>query len=229
MRIVRLVAGFLLLPLCFAAAKALFGILLSSHPDGAGAATPAEWAIVMGFGLWLFLYFTLPRPVRSYILAHELTHALWAWMSGAVVHGIKVAEDSGSVVLSKSNFLVMLAPYFFPLYTVIVIAAYCILSIFLPVADYYVFWFGLIGLTWGFHFTFTISTLLQHQTDIRDCGYVFSYTFIFFLNVLGILVWIVVVSDVTLEETVGIMSDETRIIAAYCSEAFAHIGKIVGQ
>lgn len=229
MRIVRLIAGVLLLPLCFAAAKALLGILLYAHPDGTEAVTPGEWAVVVGFGLWLFLYFTLPRPVRSYILAHELTHALWAWISGATVHGINVARDSGSVELSKSNFLIMLAPYFFPLYTVIVITAYCILAIFLPVADYYVFWFGLIGLTWGFHLTFTVSTLFQHQTDIRDCGYVFSYAFIFLLNVLGVLTWIVVVSDVTLEEMVGVLSVEIRSIAAYCSEGLIHVRKIIGQ
>jgi hypothetical protein len=60
----------------------------------------------------------------------------------------------------------------------------------------------MIGFTWGFHFTFTVSTLMQHQSDIRACGHLFSYTFIYSLNVLGIGLWTVVVTPATLERYV---------------------------
>ncbi len=229
MRIIRLVAGLLLLPLCYAAARTLFATMMSLHAAGNAALTPEEWALLVGFGLWLFLYFTMPRPVRSYILAHELTHALWAWMSGATVHGIKVAEDRGSVELSRSTFLITLAPYFFPLYTVIVIIVYIALSVFFNVADYNVFWMGLIGLTWGFHFTFTISTLLQHQTDIKDCGYIFSYALIFLLNVLGIIAWIVIVSEATLEGMVSTLCQEIRNVAGFCTLGYQRLREVIGQ
>jgi hypothetical protein len=153
-----------------------------------------------GFLFWIFLYFVLPLPVRTYVLAHELTHALWGTLMGARIFKMRVLKNNGSVTLSKSNFLIALAPYFFPLYTVMVIAGYYVLSIFYDVEAYYLFWLGLVGFTWGFHFTFTISTLLQHQSDINEYGAVFSYALIYLLNAAGICIWIVMVSAATIEQ-----------------------------
>ena len=157
-----------------------------------------------GFIFWLVLYFVLPRPVRTYVLAHELTHALWGWMMGARVSNLRVAEDKGSVTLSKTNFLITLAPYFFPLYTVLTIVLFGVLGLFYAVEQYHLWWMGMIGFTWGFHFTFTISTLMQHQSDIRACGHLFSYTFIYSLNTIGIGLWSVAVTPATLERYVGL-------------------------
>jgi hypothetical protein len=47
---------------------------------------------------------------------------------------------------------------------------------------------------------FTLATLMQHQTDIRDCGYVLSYALILLMNMIGIGLWIVAVSQVTIED-----------------------------
>jgi hypothetical protein len=150
-----------------------------------------------GYVLWLALYFTLPRPVRTYVLAHELTHALWGWLMGADILRMRVSARGGSVTLSESNLLIALAPYFFPLYTVLIIAGYYLLSLFFEVERYYLVWLALVGFTWGFHFTFTVATLLQHQTDIREYGHLFSYTVIYVFNVLGICLWVVLVSSAT--------------------------------
>jgi hypothetical protein len=147
----------------------------------------------------VFLFFCLPRPTRTYVLAHELTHALWGWVMGASIKRMRISNNSGSVTLTKSNFLVALAPYFFPLYTVLVILGYYTLSIFFNLRTYEPFWLGLVGLTWGFHLTFTITTMLQHQPDIRETGRLFSYALIYFMNVFGIGLWIVTVASPTLE------------------------------
>ena len=90
----------------------------------------SAWAFGIGFFLWVALYFLLPRPIRTYVLAHELTHALWAWLTGSHVSRMKLSKNGGSVVVSKNNILITLAPYFFPLYTMMVIAGYAILSLF---------------------------------------------------------------------------------------------------
>ncbi|MBL7076658.1 MAG: M50 family metallopeptidase [Kiritimatiellae bacterium] len=198
-RIARFLAGLLLIPVCAAASMALYGILREIQP---GTVPPDAWWLVGGFVFWLFIYVALPRPVRTYILAHELTHALWGWMMGARVSNLKVAEDKGSVTLSKTNFLITLAPYFFPLYTMLTLCLFGVLGLFYAVDRYHLWWMGMVGFTWGFHFTFTVSTLMQHQSDIRSCGYLFSYTFIYGLNVLGIGLWTVAVTPATVERYV---------------------------
>jgi hypothetical protein len=67
------------------------------------------------------MWFFLPHPVKTYVVAHELTHALWGLLCGARVSHLRVSEGGGSVRLSKSNIVITLAPYFFPLYTILVI------------------------------------------------------------------------------------------------------------
>ncbi|MFH0881198.1 MAG: hypothetical protein V2A34_15915, partial [Lentisphaerota bacterium] len=126
-------------------------------------------------------------------------HALWAALMGAKVSALKVSKKGGSVRLSKKNFLITLAPYFFPLYTVLVMAGYFILNLFFDLRLYEPFWLGLVGFTWGFHLTFTVTTLMEHQPDIHENGRLFSYAVIYLLNILGIGLWIVMVASPTLE------------------------------
>jgi hypothetical protein len=217
-RIIRFLIGLLLLPVCVAASMALYGLLRAIQP---GSVPPDTWWLVGGFIFWLVLYFVLPRPVRTYVLAHELTHALWGWMMGARVSNLHVAEDKGSVTLSKTNFLITLAPYFFPLYTVLTIVLFGVLGLFYAVEQYHLWWMGMIGFTWGFHFTFTISTLMQHQSDIRACGHLFSYTFIYSLNTIGIGLWSVAVTPATLERYVGLFKRGLISSTTVCSDLVA--------
>lgn len=207
MRILRFAAGLLLLPPCVIITRTLLWLMKGAQPAAAQAIPPAAWALAGGIAGWLAVYYTLPRPVRAYILAHELTHALWGSVMGARVLSLKVSAHKGSVTLSKSNFLVTLAPYFFPLYTVLAIVLFCFLSLFFKVEDYYLLWLALVGFTWGFHLTFTLSTLMQHQTDIEHNGRLLSYSLIYLMNVLGICLWIVAVSSPTLEQMVGYTAD----------------------
>jgi hypothetical protein len=200
MKAVRFLIGLLLLPVCVALTQTAVTLILSLNPTAARLLSPSLWALAGGFVLWLVIYLTLPRPMQTYILGHELTHALWAWLLGALVYRIRVSDTQGSVSLSRSNFLITLSPYFFPLYTVLVIAAYYALSVFYDVQAYAPAWLALVGFTWGFHFTFTIASLLQRQSDIRAYGRVCAYAVIYGLNVLGICLWVVMVSSATLEQ-----------------------------
>jgi hypothetical protein len=204
MSLIRLMIGILLLPVCVATSQIALAIAKTVHTESSAVVPPPALALCGGYILWLVVYFTLPRPVRTYVLAHELTHALWGALMGARVSRLSVSKTKGSVTLSKTNFLITLAPYFFPLYTVLVVIGYYVTSIFYDVTRYDLWWLGLVGFTWGFHFTFTISSLMQKQPDIQAYGHFFSYTTIYILNVLGIALWIVLVSSPTLEDFVGI-------------------------
>ena len=198
-RSLRFLVGLALLPLCLAAGQTVAAVMCAVPTAAGGVIPPAAWSLAGGFLLWLLVYILVPSPVRTYVLAHELTHALWGAVMGAKVSRMRVSKDGGSVTLSKSNVLVVLAPYFFPLYTVLVMLAYALLSFFVEMADYYLLWLGLVGFTWGFHFTFTAGMLLRRQTDILEYGAVFSYVVILLLNLLGLAFWVAAVTPVGLD------------------------------
>lgn len=206
MRLVRFLLGIMLVPVCVAATYTVVLLVQSIQPGSERMIPASTIALGGGFLVWLFLYFTMPRPVRTYVLAHELTHALWAFLTNVRVLGMKVSKERGSVTLASNNFLITLAPYFFPFYTVLVVIGYYITSVFVEVESYYQFWLALVGFTWGFHFTFTIGTLMQRQTDIQEYGHLFSYAVIYSMNAFGICLWIVLVSSATLEEMVDFMA-----------------------
>jgi len=114
-----------------------------------------------------------------HVMAHELTHAFWATLFGGRVKSLNVSHEGGSVTMEKSNFLVVLAPYFFPFYTVLALLIYIIVDV--KYVDYILF---LIGFTYSFHLALTLYSLRQKQTDIRECGLLFSLMFIYLANLL---------------------------------------------
>lgn len=194
MRPLKFILGLLLLPLCWAATRTLIHVVARLAPEGLGEVPVETWWLLGGFALWLLLYAALPRPFRTYVLAHELTHAFWAYLMGARVSGLRVAKDGGSVRVSKTNVLITLAPYFFPFYTVCVLMLYGLLSWRYDLTVYTPWWLGAVGFTWSFHLTFTLSVLMQRQPDIEEHGRLFSYAFIYLLNIVGVALWIVAVT-----------------------------------
>jgi len=190
----KMLIGIALLPACWAASVAVYNLYQTSA-ESAMDVPFAMWALPSGFALWVVIYFILPRPFRTYVLGHELTHALWAIMMGGRVGKLKVGKSGGHVELTKTNFIITLAPYFFPFYAFLVIAAYYLAGIWLEVEPYKAWWLGAVGFTWAFHVTFTLNMLAERQPDIQEHGRIFSYTVIFLMNVLVIGIWMVLVGS----------------------------------
>ena len=207
-RFLKLLIGLLLLPGCVAITRTLGHLVLALRPAAAGDLTAPACGFIIGFVFWIVLFFILPPPVRAYVLAHELTHALWGLALGARVRRLKTSSQGGSVTLSKNNFLITLAPYFFPLYTFLVFLLYYALSYFFSLRAYEPFWLGLLGLTWAFHLTFTISTLRLRQPDIQAQGRVFSWALIYFVNLLVLSLWIVFAARPTLRQFALLFSQD---------------------
>lgn len=191
-KFIKMWIGIGLLPLLWAVSVAAYQLYQSSANSNTGPGWSA-WALPIGFVVWVAVFFLLPRPFRTYVLGHELTHALWALLMGGRVGKMKVGKSGGHVELTKTNFIITLAPYFFPFYTVLVIAVYYLAGIWIDVANYQLWWLAAIGLTWAFHVTFTIHMLSQHQPDIHEHGRIFSYTVIYIMNVLVISLWMILV------------------------------------
>ncbi len=222
MKVLKMLIGLLLTVPCVIISQVLWGLLRTAQPDVGALPPPPALALFAGLGLWLGLFTLFPRPVRSYILAHELTHALWGLLMGASISRIRIKGDRGSVNLSKNNFLITLSPYFFPLYTVLVIAVYGGLWLFVDASRWYLLWLGLVGATWGFHLTFTVSALLQRQSDIQAQGRLFAYAVIYLANVLGICLWVIAVSPAGLH-------DFTRLAVRHSSAAAERLATVAEQ
>lgn len=212
MRALKFLTGLALLPFCWAATLSLVALIQALRVDGLDEVPRSAWWLLGGFLLWLFLFATMPRPMRTYVLGHELTHAFWALLMGARVSRLRVSARGGSVNVSKTNWIITLAPYFFPFYTVLVLVLYLVLSRFLDLRTYEPFWLALVGLTWSFHLTFTIAILLLRQPDIQEHGRVFSYTVIYLLNILGVGLWIVGVASPTLQFFANCLIEESRAL-----------------
>ena len=210
-KFLKMLIGIALLPVCWAVSAATFSLYrLSGESAGDGM---TAWALPIGFVLWTVLYFVLPRPTRTYVFGHELTHALWALMMGGRVGELRINRDGGHVEVTKTNFVITLAPYFFPFYCFLVIAAYYLAGIWFDVEAYRVWWLGAIGFTWAFHITFTVNMLTVRQPDIQEHGRIFSYTVIYLMNVLVIGVWMVLVGSPRIAAYSGLLAHETA--AAY--------------
>ncbi len=187
--------------------------LLRGLASGPGSLfSPEALWLGAGYALWLIIWFMLPQPARAYVVAHEMTHALWALLFGARVRGMRVTAAGGSVRLSKTNLMITLAPYFFPFYTVLVLLLrWAVERMVQPIPLPFV-WLFLVGLTWGFHLCFTVQSLLTRQPDILEYGRVLSYAVIYLFNLLGICLWLVCTTSVTLSALVAALLLRTTAI-----------------
>lgn len=174
----------LLLPCCAGALSTVARVIRAS-----GSADTFWVAFVGGAACWLVLFLLLPKPMLAYVFGHELTHALWAWMFGGRVRRFKATADGGHVLISKSNFLIALAPYFFPVYAALVVFVFLIGH--LLFGWHPLVWFHLcLGAAYAFHVTLTGHVLRRRQSDITGQGYLFSAVVILLGNISVLLVGI---------------------------------------
>lgn len=187
---VKMLVAIALLPLCIGAAQALWLVIQRS-----GSADTTWVPLLAGAACWIVIYLLLPKPMWIYVLGHELTHAVWAWLFGAEVRKLKVTSGGGHVVITKTNFLIALAPYFFPLYAVLVVLVFVIghwiwnWKQFLALFDLF------LGAAYAFHVTLTAHILKTRQTDITEQGYLFSAVIIFLGNVSVLLLGIPLLAE----------------------------------
>jgi hypothetical protein len=183
-RWVKFVFAIFLLPGCAILSQTFFTVFARATVTQRLWAGEEFWFFSLGAVLWLIAFLGLPRPILIYVFGHELTHALWVLLMGGRVSRFRVGRDGGHVVTNRNNFWIALAPYFFPLYSILAIATYGVLSLFLNVQAYGRLLYAVIGVTWAFHFTFTCWMIPKNQTDLSDQGTFFSLVVIYLMNLL---------------------------------------------
>ncbi|MGN6641990.1 MAG: hypothetical protein ACTHKU_03205 [Verrucomicrobiota bacterium] len=181
----KTIIAILLLPVCIGAASALWLVILKS-----GSADTTWVPMLAGAACWVGIYLILPRPMWIYVFGHELTHAVWTWLCGGQVKKFKASSSGGHVVITKSNFLIALAPYFFPLYAVGVVAIFLAGHLIWNWHGFLAWFHLLLGMAYAFHVTLTAHVLQTRQTDITQQGYIFSAVVIFLGNITVLLLGI---------------------------------------
>lgn len=193
-RWVKAVVALSLLPACAILTQTFFTVFTRATVTQQFWAAEEFWFFSLGVVLWLIAFFGLPRPLLVYVFGHELTHAVWVWLMGGRVSQFRVSRDGGHIITDRNNFWIALAPYFFPLYSIIAIAVYGALSLAVDVSPYGRLLYAIIGVTWAFHLTFTVWMIPKSQTDITDHGTFFSLVIIYLMNLLLLSVMLVLAS-----------------------------------
>ncbi len=172
--------GLAFIPLAIASSIAFFELL-----KDVGAIGKEQNFFIYGIIAYALMHLLLYQPEYLYVLGHEAVHAFFAWLFGGQVKSMKVSKKGGSVATTKTNFIITLSPYFFPIYTIFITLLYLILMIFrAEVVDFAHFFIFLVGFTLAFHVIMTASTLRTKQQDIVENGYIFSLGLIYVVNIL---------------------------------------------
>jgi len=216
----RFVLALVALPLAWGLTWSCVEVFRGLSALGGGRFQLGDVFCVGGF-VFAFVLLLIFQPVRLYVLGHELTHALWGLLFGAKVSNLRVGLRGGSVMLTKSNVLITLAPYFFPFYTFLVIIAALVTRVFVSPLPGIPAWLFAVGATWCFHLFFTLRSLLQRQSDVDEYGKLFSYVFIWSCNVLGVAVALVATSNYSWTTFFRLLA--RRTLAAYSAVGAAGV------
>jgi hypothetical protein len=116
---------------------------------------------------------------------------------------MEVTREGGYILTDTHNFWIALAPYFYPLYSFVVVLGFGIASFFCDITRVnetfmlmtpMQWMFLLLGATWAFHLSFTIWMIPKGQTDLTYHGTFFSLVIIYLMNLLLVAVILIVVS-----------------------------------
>ncbi len=122
---------------------------------------------------------------------HELAHAITgAFFFNKVQFFGATSVGYGAVITSREpNTIILLAPYFLPVFTLPLIFVRPFISSFayFPVLDF------TIGMTVAFHFIGVIKEFKAHQSDVQRVGMTISYLLVIFFNALFLVLIIAMV------------------------------------
>lgn len=123
------------------------------------------------------------RPTLGFLatLEHEVTHTLFAWATFHRVIGFSATLRSGGHIryVGRGNWLIAVAPYFFPTLSLLVIAVLT----WLP-GRHLGMGGAVLGVTVAYHVLSTWSETHRHQSDLREGGLLFCALFLTAANAL---------------------------------------------
>ena len=163
------------------------GVLLATFFAPASAlATRDEGWIVLGGGMaYCLVHFFVRKPERFYLWGHEFSHLVVAKIFFRRIHQFQIsARSGGKVVMDRTNVMIDLAPYIFPLYSVAAGAAAVFLRHASPwIPDIYL---ALGSFLFTMHLFFSAEGFFAGQPDLLRSGRIFSAAVV----ILFLLLWV---------------------------------------
>jgi hypothetical protein len=184
--LVKFVVGLFLAPFAWVLTKTFFQAFTTSVHHGL-LATQSFGCFAAGMVLFGILFVIVPRNalMLPYVFGHEVTHAIWVKLfGGKVANQFHVSLEGGHVLTDRVNTWIALAPYFFPIYSLLVVTLYAAASLAADISAYRWVLFLLIGLTLAFHLVFTCLLILKGQPDLHYGGTFFSLMVIYLINLI---------------------------------------------
>jgi len=170
--------------LLIAAVPALLGYALALYVEIVAAldhSTQARLGLAMvpaGMLLWLLL----GRFLRFFhVFEHEVTHLVTGLIFFIQPRQLVASESGGRMEMYGNNFIVSLAPYFVPLFSLVLMA---LMPLFDSTVGVYAC--GMLGLFTGYHLITNLQEFSFHQPDIRSHGPLFSTTLCLWGNVIAL-------------------------------------------
>ncbi|MCX7713102.1 MAG: hypothetical protein N2035_05480 [Chthoniobacterales bacterium] len=183
-RYVKFIIALFLLPVAWSLTQAFFGAFAWVAIEKNFWLTEEFWFFGLGALLWLILFFVFPGLVIVYVFGHELCHAVAVLLSGGRVQQFHFARSGGYVISDRINTWIALAPYFIPIYSIIVILTYLLAAQFYESKVLYYVFLGTLGFTCSFHISYTLWVIPKGQTDIFYGGTFFSLVLIYIVNLI---------------------------------------------
>jgi hypothetical protein len=184
-KVIRLIIGLLLIPLALSFIHEAWLFLRANL-----SLFVSNWSIYGAITYLLLSLVLLGNRLRFLeFLEHELGHTIIALLHFYDVKVLLVNTEGGLIAYQgPSNFLVALAPYFLPVFTIpLVIVKPLIFSSVHNIFDF------LIGFTLAFHYLALLKEFRFRQPDIQTTGPVFSLVLTVTLNVIFLVIILSVV------------------------------------
>lgn len=121
------------------------------------------------------------------IAAHEMTHAFFAFLTLHKIKSIRVNPDNDGGSMSFEgpvNWLIIIAPYFFPLLGLFVMLAISVYTHYAP-SNFIINM--VMGFFVGYHIDTVVSQIHEKQTDLPKVGYKFCVIFLPGANLWAVL------------------------------------------
>jgi hypothetical protein len=167
-----------------AAVPALAGYALALYveiPAALNHSSSARLGLAMvpgGMILWLLL----GRFLRFFhVFEHEVTHLVTGLVFFIQPRQLVASESGGRMEMYGNNFVVSLAPYFVPLFSLVLMALMPLLD-----STVNVYACGLLGFVTGYHVITNLQEFSLQQPDIRSHGLIFSTLICLLGNVIAL-------------------------------------------
>jgi hypothetical protein len=187
--IIRQVIAALLVPFCLAAAIAFGDMMLDQGPGPSVRGIHAMMAIGVAAGIYAILYIFLNKTVFVKAFDTGPVQTMWGTVTGYNLPSPAEGEKRAEVPVDSKGRRVPLwaamAPYLFPIWTIIGVLAVYLIKRFIGMSNSYyaVIQAAVIGFTYCAHAFMVVKDITTRQPALRSAGTFFTLVLLFLFNI----------------------------------------------